>query len=39
MSQATTNSTNTTSSGITNDYYLNTSKYKYTTEADNGKLG
>ena len=39
MSQATTNSTNTTSSGITNDYYLNTSKYKYTTEADNSKLG
>ena len=36
MSQAT---TNTTSNGITNDYYLNTSKYKYTTEADNGKLG
>ena len=39
MSTTTTNSTNTTSSGITNDYYLNTSKYKYTTEADNGKLG
>ena len=25
--------------GITNDYYLNTSKYKYTTEADNSTLG
>ena len=25
--------------GITNDYYLNTSKYKYTTEADNSSLG
>lgn len=39
MSQGTTNTANTTSSGITNDYYLNTSKYKYTTEADNSKLG
>ena len=39
MSQATTNTANTTSNGITNDYYLNTSKYKYTTEADNSKLG
>ena len=39
MSQATTNTANTTSSGITNDYYLNTSKYKYTTEADNSALG
>ncbi len=29
----------TTSNGITNDYYLNTSKYKYTTEADNSTLG
>lgn len=27
------------SNGITNDYYLNTSKYKYTTEQDNGALG
>ena len=35
MSQATTN----TATGITNDYYLNTSKYKYTTEADNSALG
>lgn len=25
--------------GITNDYYLNTSKYKYTTESDNSTLG
>ncbi len=35
----TTNAANTTSNGITNDYYLNTSKYKYTTEADNSALG
>ena len=39
MSQATTTATNTTSNGITNDYYLNTSKYKYTTESDNSSLG
>lgn len=26
-------------SGISNDYYLNTSKYKYTTEKDNSSLG
>lgn len=25
--------------GITNDYYLNTSKYKYTTASDNSTLG
>ncbi|MGM9948629.1 MAG: flagellar hook assembly protein FlgD [Lysinibacillus sp.] len=25
--------------GITNDYYLNTSKYKYTTEANNSMMG
>lgn len=25
--------------GITNDYFLNTSKYKYTTESDNSTLG
>lgn len=25
--------------GITNDYYLNTSKYNYTTEKDNSTLG
>lgn len=29
----------TSTEGITNDYYLNTSKYKYTTEADNSTLG
>ena len=29
----------TSTNGITNDYYLNTSKYKYTTEADNSSLG
>ena len=29
----------TSTNGITNDYYLNTSKYKYTTEADNSTLG
>ncbi|WP_431029477.1 flagellar hook assembly protein FlgD [Lysinibacillus sp. LZ02] len=28
-----------TTKGITNDYYLNTSKYKYTTESDNSTLG
>lgn len=39
MSTTTTNTANTTSNGITNDYYLNTSKYKYTTEADNSALG
>ena len=39
MSPTTTNAVNTTSNGITNDYYLNTSKYKYTTEADNSALG
>ncbi len=29
----------TSTNGITNDYYLNTSKYKYTTDADNSSLG
>ena len=39
MSPTTTNAVNTTSNSITNDYYLNTSKYKYTTESDNSALG
>lgn len=39
MSPTTTNTVNTTSNSITNDYYLNTSKYKYTTESDNSALG
>ena len=39
MSSNTINTANTTSKGITNDYYLSTSKYKYTTEADNSALG
>jgi flagellar basal-body rod modification protein FlgD len=29
----------TNTNGITNDYYLNTSKYKYTTASDNSTLG
>lgn len=39
MSSTTTNTVNTTSKGITNDYYLNTSKYNYTTSSDNSTLG